>query len=126
MNKKKILLIEDEPNQVMMIKFRLEANNFDFISACDGEEGLKKASEEKPDLILLDLILPTIDGYEVCRRLKQSPDKNIPIIILTASTAHIGAELMKKCLSCGADDYIIKPFEPAELLAKIKAQLAEK
>jgi len=109
-----------------MMKFRLEANNFDFISAGDGEEGLKKAYEEKPDLILLDLIMPKIDGYEVCRRLKQSPEKNIPIIILTASTASIGQELMKKCLNCGADDYLIKPFESADLVAKIKALLAEK
>lgn len=127
MNKKKILLIEDEPNQVMMIKFRMEANNFDFISAGDGEEGLKKAREEKPDLILLDLILPTIDGYEVCLRLKQSPEhKNIPVIILTASTASIGKELMKKCMSCGASDYLIKPFESADLVAKVKKWLAEK
>ena len=81
MDKKKILLIEDEPYQVMMVKFRLEANNYDFISACDGEEGLKKACEEKPDLILLDLFMPIIDGYEVCQRLKKNPKtKNIPII----------------------------------------------
>ena len=126
MSKKKILLIEDEPFQVMMIKFRLEANNFDFISAGDGEEGLKKAREEKPDLILLDLIMPIINGYEVCRRLKQGPEKNIPIIILTASTASIGNELMEKCLTCGANDYIIKPFESADLVAKIKALLEPK
>lgn len=102
----------------MMIRFRLEANNFDFFAACDGEEGLKKASEEKPDLILLDLIMPKVDGYEFCRRFRQSPEnKNIPVIILTAS---IGNEVKEQCLSCGANDYIIKPFESPALLRKIK------
>jgi len=124
MNKKKILLIEDEPYQVMMIKFRMEANNFDFISACNGEEGLKKAYEEKPDLILLDLFMPVIDGYEVCRRLRQNPKtKNIPVIFFTASA---GKDIKEKYVDYGADDYIIKPFESEELVAKIKALLAEK
>ncbi|MDO9543031.1 MAG: response regulator [Kiritimatiellia bacterium] len=123
MNKKKILLIEDEPSQVMMIKFRLEANNFDFLAACDGEEGLKKARAEKPDLILLDLIMPKINGYEVCRRLRQNPEtKNIPVIILTAS---VGNDVNEKSLACGANDCLIKPFESAELVAKIKTWLKE-
>lgn len=123
MNKKKILLIEDEPSQVMMIKFRLEANNFDFLAAYDGEEGLKKALVEKPDLILLDLIMPKINGYEVCRRLRQNPEiKNIPVIILTAS---VGNDVSKKCLACGANDCLIKPFESADLVAKVKAWLKE-
>lgn len=124
MDKKKILLIEDEPYQVMMVKFRLEANNFDFISACNGEEGLKKAYEEKPDLILLDLFMPIIDGYEVCRRLRQNPQtKNIPVIFFTASA---GKDIKEKYPDYGADDYIIKPFESEELVAKIKALLKEK
>ena len=124
MNKKKILLIEDEPYQVMMVKFRLEANNFDFVSAGDGEEGLQKAYEEKPDLILLDLVMPKMGGYEVCRRLKKNPEtKNIPIILFTASA---GNDIIEKCPACGADDYIIKPFDSADLVAKIKTWLAEK
>ena len=124
MNKKKILLIEDEPYQIMMIKFRLEANNFDFVAACDGEEGLKKAHEEKPDLILLDLVMPKIDGYEVCRRLRRNPEtENTPIILFTASA---GKSIIEKCPACGANDYIIKPFEAADLLAKIKLWLKEK
>jgi len=117
-------LIEDEPSQVMMVRFRLEANNFDFVAAYDGEEGLKKAQEEKPNLILLDLVMPKVDGYEVCRRLRRSPaNKNTPVIILTAS---IGNEVREKCLSCGANDYLIKPFESADLVAKIKALLEKK
>lgn len=124
MDKKKILLIEDEPYQVMMVKFRLEANNFDFISACNGEEGLKKAYEEKPDLILLDLFMPIIDGYEVCRRLRQNPQtKNIPVIFFTASA---GPDIKEKYPEYGADDYICKPFESEELVAKIKALLKKK
>jgi len=124
MDKKKILLIEDEPYQVMMVKFRLEANNFDFISACNGEEGLKKSYEEKPDLILLDLFMPIIDGYEVCRRLRRNPKtKNIPIILFTASA---GPDIREKYSDYGANDYIIKPFESAELVAKINALLEEK
>jgi len=124
MDKKKILLVEDEPYQVMMVKFRLEANNFDFIAAGDGEEGLKKAYEEKPDLILLDLFMPKIDGYEVCRRLKRNPKtKDIPIIFFTASA---GQDIKEKYTDYGANDYIVKPFESAELLAKINTLLAEK
>lgn len=124
MDKKKILLVEDEPYQVMMVKFRLEANNFDFIAAGDGEEGLKKAYEEKPDLILLDLFMPKIDGYEVCRRLRRNPKtKNIPIIFFTASA---GQDIKEKYTDYGANDYIVKPFESAELVAKIKALLKEK
>ena len=124
MKKKKILLIEDEPYQVMMIKFRLEANNFDFISACNGEEGLKKTYEEKPDLILLDLFMPKIDGYEVCRRLRRNKEtKKILIVFFTASA---GPDIKEKFHDYGADDYISKPFESEELVAKINALLARK
>jgi len=107
-----------------MVKFRLEANNFDFVAACDGEEGLKKVHEEKPDLILLDVVMPKINGYEVCRRLKRSPKtQNIPVLLFTASA---GPNIDKKARACGADDYITKPFEAADLVAKIKAWLKEK
>jgi len=124
MDKKKILLVEDEPYQVMMVKFRLEANNFDFISAGDGEEGLKKAYEEKPDLILLDLFMPKIDGYEACRLLRRNPKtKNIPIILFTASA---GQDIKEKYTDYGANDYIIKPFDSADLVAKIKTWLKKK
>ncbi|MDD5484009.1 MAG: response regulator [Kiritimatiellae bacterium] len=124
MNKKKILLIEDEPCQIMMVKFRLEANDFDFISAPDGERGLQKAFNEKPDLILLDIVMPKMNGYEVCRRLRRNPaTRDIPVILFTASA---GNDIIQKCPACGADDYIIKPFESADLVAKIKAWLKER
>lgn len=120
MNKKKILFIEDESDQVMLVKVRLESSDFHFVSAIDGEEGLRKINTEKPDLVLLDLILPKIDGYEVCRRLKNNPKtKDIPIIIITATGGT--KEIEAKCRACGADNIIFKPYESKELMEKIRA-----
>lgn len=120
---KTILIVEDEVELVEMVKMRLEANGYKVIAAYNGEDGLYWARKEKPDLILLDLMLPKIDGYEVCGTLKK--DKNyadIPICIFTAraqeSEKRLGMEL-------GADAYIIKPFEPSALLEKIKELLKE-
>lgn len=118
---KTILIVEDEVELVEMVKMRLEANGYKVIAAYNGEDGLYWARKEKPDLILLDLMLPKMDGYEVCGTLKK--DKNyadIPICIFTAraqeSERRLGMEL-------GADAYIIKPFEPSALLEKIKELL---
>lgn len=120
---KKILFIEDELDQIMMVKMRLEASGYKVVSAADGDEGLKKVHRERPDLILLDIIMPKIDGYEVCKRLKQDPDtRNIPIIGITASGAR-GTE--EKCRALGADDFIKKPFESADLITKIKALIGQ-
>ena len=120
---KKILLIEDEPDQRMMVEIRLEAAGYEIIAAADGEEGLKKAYEGKPDLILLDIVMPKMDGYEVCKCLKENQDtRDIPIITITASGER---ELGEKCLAAGAEDVIGKPYDPKELVAKIKALLKE-
>ena len=120
---KKILFIEDEFDQIRMLKIRLEASGFEFISAMDGEEGLWKAQREKPDLILLDIVIPKLDGYEVCKRLKQSPDtKNIPIIILSASGLK---DVEESCLTIGADDFVRKPYNSEGLVSKIKLFLNE-
>lgn len=120
---KTILIVEDEVELVEMVKMRLEANGYKVIAAYNGEDGLYWARKEKPDLILLDLMLPKMDGYEVCGTLKK--DKNyadIPICMFTAraqeSERRLGMEL-------GADAYIIKPFEPSALLEKIKELLKE-
>ncbi len=115
---KKILFIEDEPDQVELIKARLEASGYVFISAMDGEEGVKKAIETRPDLVLLDLILPKLDGFEVCRRIKADPKtKEIPVIILTA----IGKKNAEaECRMCGADSFLKKPYDSAVLMAEIK------
>jgi len=115
---KKILFIEDEPDQIMMFKMRLEANGYKVITAMDGEEGLKKVFEEKPDIVLLDVIMPKVDGYEVCRRMKTSDvTSHIPILIISASGVGNAEE---RCLAAGADDYIRKPCESEDLLVKIK------
>ena len=116
--KKRILLVEDEEDMVYAVKLQLEANNYEVITASDGQEGLKKAKEEKPELIILDLMLPKMDGYKVCRLLKfDSNYKHIPIIMFTARAQdgdkRIGAEV-------GADAYITKPFDPSILLNKIE------
>jgi len=116
---KKILIIEDEPDLVKGLKLNLSDEGFDVDWAVNGTEGLRKAIEEAPDLIILDIMLPEMDGLEVCRRLRQK-SINIPVIMLTAK----GGEIDKVVgLEIGADDYMTKPFSIRELLARIKARL---
>ena len=117
----KILIIEDEPDIVKMLEYNLKKEGFRVVSAPDGQEGLRQARKQCPDIILLDLMLPEIDGLEVCRALRQERDTaGIPVIMLTAkgreSDKVVGLEL-------GADDYITKPFSVGELIARIKAVL---
>jgi two-component system alkaline phosphatase synthesis response regulator PhoP len=116
---KKILIVEDEKDMVIGLKFNLEARDYTVIAAYDGEEGYQKALEEQPDLVILDLMLPKRNGYEVCKSLKQEIPE-LPIIILTAKSQE--AEIVTG-LELGADDYITKPFSVLELLARIKAVL---
>jgi DNA-binding response OmpR family regulator len=116
---KKILIVEDEKDMVTGLKFNLEARDYAVIAAYDGEAGYQKALKEKPDLVLLDLMLPKRNGYEVCKSLKQEIPE-LPIIILTAKSQE--AEIVTG-LELGADDYITKPFSVLELLARIKAVL---
>ncbi|MFA5093239.1 MAG: response regulator [Candidatus Omnitrophota bacterium] len=117
MIKKRILVVDDEIDLVEMVSLRLEASNFQVIKAYDGEVGLAKVKSDKPDLIILDLMLPIIDGYKVCRMLKYDEEyKNIPIIIFTAKAQNVDKNLGE---DSGADAYITKPFESVELLEKI-------
>jgi CheY-like chemotaxis protein len=117
MKKKKILFIEDEKELVMLMKTRLEAGGYEMIFALDGEEGLRRVRKDKPDIILLDLLIPNIDGLTLCKRLKADIEtKDIPVIVVTASG---GKKLPERCSDAGADDYILKPFEAKELLDKI-------
>ena len=116
---KKILIIEDEENMVEGLRFNLEARNYVVIAALDGETGLKKAAGEQPDLIILDLMLPGLNGYEVCKRLKETIPE-IPIVMLTAKSQE--SDIVTG-LDLGADDYITKPFSILELLARINALL---
>ncbi|MDB4581572.1 response regulator transcription factor [Draconibacterium sp.] len=116
---KKILIIEDEKNMVTGLKFNLEARDYEVIVAYDGEAGYQKAVTEKPDLVLLDIMLPKLNGYEVCKKLKKVMPE-LPVIMLTAKSQE--AEIVTG-LELGADDYITKPFSVLELLARIKAVL---
>ena len=118
MSKKKILMIDDDSNIVLMTKSRLEANGYGVATAETGLEGLKLATQWKPDLVLLDMLMPAMEGADVCQNLKSNEaTRHIPIIILTASTKK---ELQIKCLKAGALVVILKPFNPAELLALIQ------
>lgn len=118
---KKILFIEDEIELIELVKARLEANNFEVVSAVNGREGLEKVYSEKPDLVLLDLLLPEMDGFRVCQRIKQdSTIKDIPVIVVTASGMK---DLGQQCKFAGADDFVKKPYEPAEFIAKINSLL---
>ena len=118
---KKILLVDDEAELVEMMKMRLEANNYEVITGYDGQEALEKARREKPDLLILDLMLPKMDGYKVCGLLKKDARySRIPIIMFTARAQE---EDKKAGEEAGADAYITKPFEPKVLLEKIKELL---
>ncbi len=113
---KKVLLVDDEKTLVKALTFNLEKEGYQVIPAYDGEEALKLVETETPDLIILDLMLPGVDGFEVCRKVRKSLD--IPIIMLTAKGDDIDKILG---LELGADDYMTKPFNPRELLARVKA-----
>ena len=120
---KRILIVDDEVELVEMVKMRLESAGYEIISAYDGQEGLEKAKKEKPDLIILDLMLPKMDGYKVCGLLKSdSRYSKIPIIMFTARAREEDEALGKEL---GAEGYITKPFEPKLLLAKIKELIGE-
>ncbi len=121
MDKKKILLVEDEKVLMETVTLRLEATGYEVISAYDGFKGLEKAKKEKPDLIILDLMLPKMDGYKVCGLLKADTRYNkIPIIMFTARAQESDKKMGQ---DVGADAYITKPFEPQLLLEKIRELL---
>ena len=107
-----------------MLAFRLTKAGYEVLQAYDGAEGLLKAQAEHPDLILLDIWMPKIDGFEVCRELKSSPETaRIPVIFLTASTA---SQTLDQIRGTGAIDLMRKPFDPATMMARIKTALAGK
>ncbi len=121
MDKKKVLIVDDEPDVVESIKFSLELENIECLVAHDGEEALLKAKKENPDLILLDIMLPKINGYKIARLLKFDQFyKHIPIIMLSARIQEKDKNIGKET---GADEYITKPFDMDELLEKIKSYL---
>lgn len=118
MEKKKILVVDDEHDLVDFIRIRLEGNNYQVIVAYDGEKAISLASKEKPDLVLLDILMPQMDGFKVCRELKNGAlTADIPVIMLTAKDRQ---EDIKFAQQAGADEYIIKPFDDQTLLFSIK------
>lgn len=117
----KILLVEDDANLVELIRYNLEKENFEVAVTADGEEALVMAEEERPDVVVLDWMIATLSGIEVCRRLRRSPQTaSLPIIMLTARAEE--ADRIRG-LETGADDYVTKPFSPRELVARIRALL---
>lgn len=120
--KKKILIVDDEKQIVALVRLHMEISGYEVLSAKDGEEALAIIGKEKPDLMILDLMLPKIDGWEVCKRLRaDSKIGSIPVIMLTARTET--ADKLKG-FEYGADDYVTKPFSPRELMARVKRVLA--
>lgn len=123
MDKKKILLVDDEEDVLRTVGFRLQASGYDVVTASDGMEGLEKAHSEKPDLVILDLMLPKMDGYKVCTFLKKDTRyRNIPIIMFTAKAGDLDKKLG---IEVGADAYVMKPFEPPELVKTVEELLAK-
>ena len=118
MEAKKVLIIEDEKSISDIIKFNLEKEGFAVETAFDGQEGLRKAEATDPDLILLDVMLPLLDGFEVCKKIRET--NMVPILMLTAKEEEMDKVLG---LELGADDYITKPFGKRELIARIKANI---
>jgi DNA-binding response OmpR family regulator len=116
-----ILVVEDEPDAATMLEFQLRRQGYRVRCAADGQEALNAVFESQPDLVVLDLMLPKLDGFEVCRMMKISPhSRHIRVILLTARTA-VADKL--RAFNLGADDYITKPFSIHELLARVKMLL---
>ena len=114
----RILVVDDEPHIVKIVEARLKANGYEVITGTNGDEALAKAKEEKPDLIILDVMMPDPNGFQVCRTLKDDPEYcNIPVILLTAKTTE-GDKLWG--IESGADGYVTKPYNAEVLMGKIK------
>ncbi len=124
--KPKILLIDDDPDFVKATRMVLESKPYQVLTASNGDEGLAKARQEKPDLILLDIIMPTRDGFSTCAQLKKDDAlADVPVLMLTSFAQRVGETslAMRQGLSLEADDYLEKPIAPAELLARVEKQL---
>lgn len=118
MNKTKLLIVEDEPTLLETLKYNLQRQGYEVVTASDGVQALPTARTEKPDLMILDVMLPGLDGFEICRILRQ--EMRLPILMLTAKDEEVDKIVG---LEVGADDYLTKPFSMRELLARVKAHL---
>jgi DNA-binding response OmpR family regulator len=118
---KRILIADDEPNIVLSLEFLLKQAGFDTLTASDGEQALEAVAQHRPDLVLLDVMMPRKDGYEVCQALRADPaNQDLRIVMLTAKGRDVEQE---KGLSLGADDYVTKPFATREVVNKIRELL---
>ena len=124
MDKKKILVVDDEPDILRVTSIRLKKLGYNVLTAVDGKQGLDTMRREKPDLVLLDLVMPSMDGAEVCEQLKNDKVlKHVPIILFTAGGSPAMTD--EKVKQFGADDYIVKPFDPEEFRGKVEKILAQ-
>jgi two-component system alkaline phosphatase synthesis response regulator PhoP len=120
----KILVVEDDPSALRLASYTLEQEGYQVITATDGLEGLRKARDEHPDLIILDIMLPGLDGYEVCQQLRRAPETaKLLILILSAKAREIDKETG---LKMGADDYLSKPADPSTIVTKVRTLLASR
>lgn len=119
----RILAVDDEPHILRLVSFSLSARGFEMLEAADGLAALEMAEREQPDLILLDVMMPLLDGYETCRRLKANPaTADIPVVMLSAKSQQAEQVIGREA---GAIDYICKPFTPKDLVAQVREVLGE-
>jgi DNA-binding response OmpR family regulator len=121
MNKSRILVVDDDPSIRNFVQVNLEARGYLVLTAADGKEGAETARKEKPDLVILDIIMPEMDGFAVCRKIRET--SKAPIIMLSARE---GEKDKEKCAACGANDYLTKPFVLRELLTMVKNFIAKR
>ena len=119
---KKILIVDDEPAMVEILKDTLEERGFMVITGSNGIEAVKKIEEENPDLVLLDIMMPGMNGYEVCKKVKGKPDTKFLIVVLSAISE---PDSISKAKELGADEYLTKPYKPEQLMATIDKLLKE-
>lgn len=123
MSRGRILVVDDEIYIVHILDFSLGMEGYEVVTALDGEQALQKAQETKPDLIVLDIMMPKMDGYETCKALKANPDtKDIPVILLSAKGRNVDQQTG---FDVGAEDYITKPFSPRKLVDRINTMLGQ-
>jgi DNA-binding response OmpR family regulator len=121
MSRGKVLVVDDEEYIQHILNFSFGAEGYEVVTAADGEEALTKARDEKPDIIVLDIMMPKMDGYEACRKLKSDPKtKDIPVILLTAKGRDVDRKLGSEA---GADDYVVKPFSPGRLIERVEGMM---
>ena len=121
MEAKRILVVDDEARVREMLEFRLRLFGYEVLTAANGSEALDVAASEKPDLVLLDVMMPELDGFQVCSRLKQNEaTKNIPVVMLTAKAE---AKDVTRAFNSGAEDYVVKPYDPVVLQQKVVQNL---